>query len=156
MNIAQTFDQTRERAFGAARRLRTAVVERATFVFDKAETLGKDARENAEKLRAEALEDARELKNKVGDVAQKAEDVARKTIGDARHAAEDIAKPLMKGGKKSAKRAEKHASNAVDTVQKVAGESKTELYKLATEMKIVGRSKMNKEELAVAIEVAKH
>ncbi len=156
MNIAQTFDQTRERAFVAARRLRTAVVERANFVFDKAETLKSDARENAEKFGAEAREEARELKSKVEDVAQKVEDVARKTIEETREAAEDIAKPLFKGGKRSAKRAEKHASKAIDSVQRAAGLTKAELYKMATEMKIVGRSKMTKVQLAEAIEAAKH
>ena len=147
MNISQTFDQTRERAFGAARRIKNSVIERAGFVFDKAENLRKEAIEGAEKLGKEALEEGKELKAKL-------DDVARKTIDETREAAEDIAKPLLKGGKKSKKRAGKHANAAKKAVKRAAGPTKVELYQLATDMKIAGRSKMTKLQLADAIKVA--
>lgn len=147
MNLSQTIDQTRERAFGAARRFKSAIIDRAGFVFDKAENLRKDAIDGAEKLGKEAIEEGKELRAKI-------DDVVGKTIEETREAAEEIAKPLLKGGKKSKKRATKRAKTAKKAIKRAAGPTKAELYKLATEMKIAGRSKMTKLQLAEAIKAA--
>ena len=149
MNISQTIDQTRERAFGAARRFKSAFIERAGVVFDKADGLRKDALEGVEKLGKEALEEGKELKAKI-------DGVARKTIEETREAAEEIVKPVMKVGKKSPKRADKNVSEAKKKAKRAAGQSKAELYSLATELKITGRSRMSKQQLMNAIKAARH
>lgn len=160
MNIVQTIDQTRERAFGAARRFKTALIEHANSVFDRAdhfrkeaienaETLSKEVIENAGKLSKEAIEEGKELKAKF-------EDVARKAIDETREAADDIAKPLLKGGTNSKRRAKKRGAAAKKNTGAAIAETKAELYAIATEMKIVGRSKMTKSELLAAIEKARH